>query len=170
MLPMKIILWTRRVQFWQTNQKFFTWSSKKNWHKSDWKTWKPMKFRLMCWKRFAQKTEKFPPKMRNTIGKVFFSKKMLPMKLILWTRRVQFWQTNQNIFAWSSKKNWHKSDWKTWKPIKLRLPCWKTFAQKPEKFPPKMWNTNGKVFFSKKMLPMKTILWTHRVQFRQTSL
>ena len=35
----------------------------------------------------------------------------------------------------------------------------------PEKAPPKMWNTIGKVIFSKKMLPMKTILWSRRVQF-----
>ena len=48
-----------------------------------------------CLRKLRPKFQKFPSKMRNTIWKVFFSKKMLPMKTMLWKRRVQFWQICQ---------------------------------------------------------------------------
>ena len=52
----------------------------------------------------CRKPEMSPSKLQNTIWKVFFSEKMLHMRTILWTRRVQFWQTDQYIFAWIPKK------------------------------------------------------------------
>ena len=129
-----------------------------------------MKFRLLCWKRFAQKPEKLPPKLWNTNGKVFFQRRCFP------------WKRSCGHIECSSDRRVYKNLRKVRKkvgiiPIKnlesneVLTTVLENSCRNPEKSPSKIRNIIWKLFFfSKNMLPMKTILWTHRVQFRQTSL
>ena len=113
-----------------------------------------MKFWLPCWKTFAENLKKFRLKCEIQLEKCFFQRKCFPGKQSCWTRRVQFWQTSQENFAWSPKKK-HKSDWKTWKPMKFRLPCWKRFAQNLKSFRLKCGKQMEKCFLQRRCFPWK---------------
>ena len=134
------------------------------------KTYKPIQFWIPWWKIFAENLKNFRLKCEIHLEKCFFQRKCFP------------WKQSCGHLQCSSDRAANKILRKIRKkvginPIKnleskaVLTTVLETFCRKTEKSPSKMRNTIWKVFFfSKKMLLMKTILWTHRVQFRQTSL
>ena len=125
---------------------------------SDYRAWKVLP---KTWKVTAQI-------VKYNLKNVFNSNNLLPLKTFLWTRRVQFWQTSQKKFKWSPKKyginpikkprNQCSSEYRAWKDLRKNQINIRLSYEKHLQI----------CFFSKKMLPMKTILWTQRIELWQT--
>ena len=128
-----------------------------------------MQFRLPCWKNFAKNLKSYRPNCEIQLEKCFLSKNLLPLKTILWTRRVLFWRTSQKKFAWSPKKigiypiekprNQWSSDYRAGEDLPKNL---KIFRLKCE-------TQFEKCVFFKEDISHENNPWTGRVQFWQTT-
>ena len=126
-----------------------------------------MQFWLPCWKTFPKTWKVTAEIVKYTLKNVFYQRVCFPWKQFCGqvecssdrpvNRKLRGVQKN-GINPIKKPRNQCNSDYRAWKDLpknqkNIRLNCEKHF----EKF-----------FFSKKMLPVKTIVWTRRVEFWQT--
>ena len=147
-----IFVWTRNVHFWQSCRKTFpkgpqnfnlvskyelVYLSKGSFFHDNFTRARREQF----WQSSQNSCNKSPEKVRPLSwkkNKPCFSKKLVFHGLFLWTQMMQFWQ-----------------------------PCLDNFAVNLKIFPLKCETQSEIVFFSKKTLPVKTVIWKRRVQSSQ---
>ena len=115
--------------------------------------------------KICRKPKNNAPKMWNTNGKLFFfQKRFFPWKQSCGHLKCSSDRPNNKISRKHGKKC-HIFDYKNLEANVILTTLLEQICRNLQEIPPKMWNTIGKVFSPKKMLPMKTKLWTRRGQF-----